>query len=101
MYAGRIVEYGKTEDILQRPQHPYTIGLMGAMPELNDDIENKRLKQIEGSPPDLLNLPPGCSFFDRCDVAMSVCREAFPKATINGEHIVRCFQREAEQHELN
>ena len=101
MYAGRIVEYGETSAILKNPQHPYTIGLMQAMPELNENADLKRLNQIEGSPPDLLNLPAGCSFYDRCKIATSLCRDSFPKATITGEHIVRCFQREDERNEVN
>jgi len=101
MYAGRIVEYGETEDVLNNPQHPYTVGLMNAMPELTDNIEGNRLKQIEGSPPNLLNLPKGCSFYERCDIATSACQDGFPEAIQTGNHIVRCFQKEVEVYELN
>jgi oligopeptide/dipeptide ABC transporter ATP-binding protein len=100
MYAGRIVEYGETQEILTKPKHPYTEGLMNAMPEtsieqLKDGNGKKRLKQIEGSPPDLLNLPVGCSFFDRCHYATDQCYTAFPDITTKSNgHVVRCFNEE-------
>jgi oligopeptide/dipeptide ABC transporter ATP-binding protein len=96
MYAGRIVEYGATQEILSKPSHPYTKGLMGAMPE-NMDIEGSgrnRLVQIDGTPPDLIQLPQGCSFYDRCFFATSTCKGAFPDATfVNsfGSQYVHCF----------
>jgi oligopeptide/dipeptide ABC transporter ATP-binding protein len=100
MYAGRILEYGETQEILTKPKHPYTEGLMNAMPEtsieqLKDGNGKKRLKQIEGSPPDLLNLPVGCSFFDRCHCATDQCYTAFPDITTKSNgHLVRCFNEE-------
>jgi oligopeptide/dipeptide ABC transporter ATP-binding protein len=100
MYAGRIVEYGETQEILTKPKHPYTEGLMNAMPEtsikqLKDGNGKKRLKQIEGSPPDLLKLPVGCSFFDRCHCATDQCYTAFPDITTKSNgHVVRCFNEE-------
>jgi len=100
MYAGRILEYGETQEILTKPKHPYTEGLMNAMPEtsigqLKDGNGKKRLKQIEGSPPDLLNLPAGCSFFDRCNRATDNCHTAFPAITTKSNgHLVRCFNEE-------
>jgi oligopeptide/dipeptide ABC transporter ATP-binding protein len=100
MYAGRILEYGETQEILTKPKHPYTEGLMNAMPEtsidqLKDGNGKKRLKQIEGSPPDLLNLPVGCSFIDRCHCATDQCYTAFPDITTKSNgHVVRCFNEE-------
>jgi oligopeptide/dipeptide ABC transporter ATP-binding protein len=100
MYAGRILEYGETQEILTKPKHPYTEGLMNAMPEtsikqLKDGNGKKRLKQIEGSPPDLLKLPVGCSFFDRCHCATDQCYTAFPDITTKSNgHVVRCFNEE-------
>jgi oligopeptide/dipeptide ABC transporter ATP-binding protein len=95
MYAGRIVEYGKTADILSHPEHPYTRGLIDSMPNLIRNNEMKRLKQIEGTPPDLLHLPVGCSFYDRCSEAENKCIEAFPDQTfVDEKHFVRCFNRE-------
>jgi oligopeptide/dipeptide ABC transporter ATP-binding protein len=99
MYAGKILEYGKTEEILKRPRHPYTKGLMDAMPETSIGKDHsgtgkKRLKQIKGSPPDLLNLPSGCSFFERCDRSSAECIHAFPEVRNSNDHLVRCFNEE-------
>ncbi len=79
MYAGRIVESGDVRAMLQRPRHPYTVALMESVPRLGQKRE--RLYQIQGQPPDLLNLPPGCPFYDRCPLRMDVCREVYPPAT--------------------
>lgn len=76
MYAGRTMAYGKTEEIFYRPSHPYTIGLLGAVPRLDGDGE--RLATIPGNPPNLLNLPKGCPFVERCDHAMDICHQAPP-----------------------
>jgi len=102
MYAGKIVEYGETQEILTKPNHPYTKGLMDAMPESSLEMEvvdpslgKKRLKQIDGSPPDLLHLPAGCSFYERCNRAISKCKTNFPEVTVkeNG-HLISCFNKE-------
>jgi oligopeptide/dipeptide ABC transporter ATP-binding protein len=71
MYAGRIVEYGKKEDVIFNPKHPYTRGLIECLPKLDEDKE--RLYQIKGVMPSLLNLPQGCYFKDRCEFADSEC----------------------------
>ncbi|MDO4426724.1 MAG: oligopeptide ABC transporter ATP-binding protein OppD [Moraxella sp.] len=76
MYAGRTMAYGKTEEIFYNPTHPYTIGLLGAVPRL--DGESSRLATIPGNPPNLLNLPKGCPFVERCSHAMDICHEAPP-----------------------
>jgi peptide/nickel transport system ATP-binding protein len=68
MYAGRAIEYGSAEDIFERPQHPYTWGLLGSMPRI-DQERTERLIPIKGSPPSLINVPPGCSFHPRCNYA--------------------------------
>lgn len=98
MYAGGIVEYGTTKQILSSPEHPYTRGLMGAMPSLGngeDKNRRRRLIQIDGSPPDLLQLPKGCSFSERCKEARDICFERVPKVSFHdGQHLVRCFNRE-------
>jgi oligopeptide/dipeptide ABC transporter, ATP-binding protein, C-terminal domain len=94
MYAGRIVEYGATNQILRNPLHPYTKGLIGAVPKsIGGDINIKsRLTQIIGQPPDLLNLNGGCSFFDRCKLATDVCKKKYPEISQPEEgHFVRCF----------
>jgi peptide/nickel transport system ATP-binding protein len=68
MYAGKAVEYGTAEDIYTRPGHPYTWGLLGSMPRL-DRERGERLIPIRGTPPSLINVPPGCSFRPRCGYA--------------------------------
>ena len=66
IYAGKIVEYGSKEDVFRHPTHPYTLGLFGSLPKLDDD--SKRLSPIHGLPPDPTNLPEGCSFHPRCQL---------------------------------
>jgi peptide/nickel transport system ATP-binding protein len=65
MYAGRAAEYGSADDIFERPQHPYTWGLLGSMPRI-DRERSDRLLPIKGSPPSLINVPSGCAFNPRC-----------------------------------
>lgn len=77
MYGGRIVEQGSTRDIFYRPSHVYTLGLLGSIP--NPDNQNKtRLVPINGQPPDLIKPPAGCPFTQRCKYAMRVCKEQMP-----------------------
>jgi oligopeptide/dipeptide ABC transporter ATP-binding protein len=90
MYAGRIVESGDVRRILREPQHPYTLALMQSVPKLGE--KRDRLYQIAGQPPDLLNLPPGCPFYDRCPLRMDVCREQYPAATpVGADGFVHCW----------
>ena len=74
MYAGRIVEFGEIDDVLDRPAHPYTSGLIGSIPSRNQ--RGQRLQQIPGMTPSLLNLPAGCAFRSRCTYAEEVCADA-------------------------
>lgn len=76
MYAGRTMAYGKTDEIFYNPTHPYTIGLLGAIPKLNGSSE--KLATIPGNPPNLLNLPAGCPFVERCTHAMDICASTPP-----------------------
>jgi oligopeptide/dipeptide ABC transporter ATP-binding protein len=89
MYAGRIVESGDVRRVFRTPLHPYTIALMEAVPTLG--VKRSRLYQIAGQPPDLLNLPPGCPFYERCPARMSICREEYPPATPVGDGYVHCW----------
>ena len=90
MYAGRIVESGRTEDALTKPAHPYTRGLLDAVPRL--DGKRGRMKGIEGSVPHPARLPPGCKFAPRCPKAQDKCRGVEPEITPAGAgHTVRCF----------
>ncbi|MGI4944105.1 MAG: ABC transporter ATP-binding protein, partial [Janthinobacterium lividum] len=76
MYAGRIVEHGPTDEVLARPAHPYTMGLMNAFPDLEGP--GQALAPIRGGPPDLHEPPDGCRFAARCPFAVQLCREAYP-----------------------
>lgn len=76
MYAGRTMAYGQTDEIFYTPTHPYTIGLLKAIPRLDD--KGGKLETIPGSPPNLLNLPAGCPFYERCNHAMDICRDTPP-----------------------
>lgn len=76
MYAGRTMEYGSTEDIFYRPTHPYSKGLLKAIPRL--DTQGEFLPTISGNPPNLLNLPKGCPFQARCDFAGDICLQQAP-----------------------
>lgn len=78
MYAGRVVETGTVDEIFNAPRHPYTVGLLGSLPTIDDEID--RLATIQGAPPDLLSLPMGCSFQPRCELSRgrSECCELRP-----------------------
>jgi peptide/nickel transport system ATP-binding protein len=91
MYAANVVEQAGVDDLFNRPQHPYTWGLMGSLPRLEADTE--RLTQIPGQPPSLLRPPPGCRFHPRCPHVMEVCKTTFPElapAEREPGHLQRC-----------
>jgi oligopeptide transport system ATP-binding protein len=91
MYAGRVVETGTAREIYKMPQHPYTRGLMACVPRL-DGVLGDRLVPIEGSPPDLTRLPPGCAFAPRCSVVAPGCLTARPVLEdVGGGHRKACF----------
>jgi peptide/nickel transport system ATP-binding protein len=77
MYAGRVVESGSVDDVFYRPRMPYTLGLLGSIPRL-DARERQPLTPVEGNPPSLVNLPPGCKFVPRCPLAIPICSEEEP-----------------------
>ena len=77
MYAGYIIERGDVRDIYGQPRHPYTMGLLGSLPRL-DEAPGTKLVSIPGLPPDLIDLPPGCPFAARCDYAVDQCLEQMP-----------------------
>jgi peptide/nickel transport system ATP-binding protein len=76
MYAGRMMEMGSTDAIIRDPQHPYTRGLLAALPQSGEG--RKRLSQIPGVMPGLANIPPGCPFSDRCGQVREICRNDIP-----------------------
>jgi oligopeptide/dipeptide ABC transporter ATP-binding protein len=84
MYAGKIVEKGTAHDIYENPTHPYTIGLMLSVPQLDQDIK-KKLVPIKGQPPNLANVPEGCAFRPRCDYAIERCAKETPQLVSIGE----------------
>lgn len=92
MYAGRIVEMGPTPRIFEDPRHPYTRGLLACIPRL-DGPRRARLTPIEGLPPDLSALPPGCPFRPRCPAAIDRCAQEYPPSTaFPGDHTASCWQ---------
>jgi peptide/nickel transport system ATP-binding protein len=89
MYAGRVVEQGPVDRVLDRPAHPYTRGLIGSVPSRNR--RGARLAQIPGMAPSPLTLPEGCSFRDRCPRADAVCTQAPVLAAVEPGRVVRCW----------
>jgi peptide/nickel transport system ATP-binding protein len=89
MYAGQIVEAARTEQIFERPQHPYSRGLIDAFPAVAGP--RRQLLGIPGSPPDLSNPPPGCRFQPRCPVAMEICHDHPPELYNTEGSLVRCL----------
>ena len=91
IYSGEIVEYGTVEDIFDRPQHPYTLGLFGSIPRLG--TTEKRLRPIKGLIPDPTDLPAGCKFCERCPQAGKDCETADPPVVEVGPgHLVKCLR---------
>lgn len=91
MYAGRIIEFGTLEDIYRHPTHPYTLGLFGSIPKLDQKI--RRLTPIKGLMPDPTNLPEGCAFAPRCNHACEACHHTPPQTEkINDTHAVACLR---------
>ncbi|MGO8683290.1 MAG: ABC transporter ATP-binding protein [Thermoleophilia bacterium] len=80
MYAGKLVETGPAKDLFAQPHHPYTIGLLRSVPRL-DEPRREHLQSIEGLPPDLTHLPPGCAFAPRCFLASESCWQGVPPLT--------------------
>ena len=89
MYAGRLVEEGRTVDVIRNPRHPYTAHLVSSLPRIGDATQKKGL---EGSPPNLAAPPPGCRFHPRCPLAMDICRKEHPPMVdVAAGHRVACW----------
>ncbi|MFN2360084.1 MAG: oligopeptide/dipeptide ABC transporter ATP-binding protein [Marinobacter sp.] len=89
MYGGRMMEFSNTRDLFREPTHPYTRGLLGAIPRIDEQIEE--LVTIPGNPPNLMDLPPGCPFCDRCPVAEPRCyHELDPPEHFDNQRIRVC-----------
>ena len=88
MYAGDIIEVGEVENIIFSPKHPYTQGLMQAIPT----EDRKELEGIPGTVPELVEPPPGCRFHPRCPHVMEICeKEKPPERDLGGGHLVACY----------
>ena len=90
MYAGRTMEYGNARDVFYQPVHPYSIGLLNAVPRL--DAEGETMLTIPGNPPNLLRLPKGCPFQPRCPHAMEICSSAPPLEEFTPGRLRACFK---------
>jgi len=88
MYAGKVIEFGTVDEVLQRPRHPYTRGLLSSRPRAGD---RSPLNPVPGSPPDLLMPPSGCSFTARCPYAMRICKEQDPPQFSQHQHNMACW----------
>lgn len=89
MYAGKVVEIAEVHELFQNPKHPYTQGLLGALPKMDS---RQRLNSIDGMVPTLKDMPTGCRFAPRCPMATQKCREEQPALVdVTAEHQVRCF----------
>jgi peptide/nickel transport system ATP-binding protein len=93
MYAGRIAEIGPVADVIHRPQHPYTKGLMGSIPAMGQGAE--RLAQIEGSMPRLTDIPAGCAYHPRCPQAFDRCQRERPELLPAGASRAACWLHDA------
>ena len=93
LYGGRIMEQGSAEAIFYRPTHPYTLGLLGAVPKL--DHEGEKLIAIPGVPPNMARLPAGCPFSERCPFVMDVCMSQRPplEPAVNDPAVLRACHR--------
>ena len=81
MYGGRVMEYGTANDIFYQPSHPYTVGLLGALPRLDHD--GAELMSIPGNPPNMANMPKGCPFAERCEHASQQCVDTLPQLVVS------------------
>jgi oligopeptide/dipeptide ABC transporter ATP-binding protein len=91
MYAGKIVEMGSVRDIFNHPSHPYTEALLASVPKMEEDVD--RLYSIEGQPPTLHDLPPGCPFAPRCPYVMERCHNEYPaQVNLNPDHYAACWR---------
>ena len=97
LYGGRVMEQGSAQDIFYRASHPYTVGLLGAVPRL--DHEDDALVAIPGAPPNMARLPRGCPFCERCALVMPVCHDTMPRLqqTAPGSHAQRACHRAVDE----
>ena len=89
MYGGNMVEVAEANSIFENPLHPYTQGLLASIPNIK--LEQPKLQTMPGSPPDLVNPPPGCVFHPRCPQAMGFCKTKKPETKTKDGHLVSCW----------
>lgn len=91
MYAGTVVERAAVKEFYAHPKHPYSLGLLNSLPRLDADT-HQRLEPIKGLPPDLLHLPVGCPYYDRCDYRLPKCLEERPQLReVSTDHVIACW----------
>jgi oligopeptide/dipeptide ABC transporter ATP-binding protein len=91
MYAGQIVEMGITRELIRKPKHPYTAGLLKSLPDIASGA--RYLQPISGAPPSLIDLPPGCRFYDRCELRTEACRTWQTELlAAEPDHVARCWR---------
>jgi len=103
MYAGKIIERGTARELYANPRHPYTLGLLRSVPRL-DEPRRGRLAPIDGQPPDLSRLPPGCAFMPRCAFRVDRCAEIPPLREVDGQsdsHVSACWEAERLSREVS
>ena len=95
MYAGRVVEEAKVEDLFYRPRHPYSVGLLKAVPRVSGELG--QLESIPGTPPDLVQPPSGCAYHPRCPFAVERCRQEDPALVVvdTPGHTAACIRWQA------
>ena len=92
MYAGKIIEYGPIKSVFGKPQHPYTMGLLGSLPRM-DASSDQELQFIEGAPPDMVRLPKGCAFAPRCKFRSERCLVEEPQlVAVGDDHMAACIR---------
>jgi len=93
MYAGQIMEVGPVGEVFRRPRHAYTLGLLGSIP--GRGAVRQPLRSIEGAPPPLTDLPPGCAFAPRCAFVTDACRRRRPDlAPVGPDHVSACLHHD-------
>jgi oligopeptide transport system ATP-binding protein len=91
MYAGKLAETARAGELYANPRHPYTLGLLKSVPRLDEQLKEK-LDPIEGMPPDMLNVPPGCPFRPRCRFAVDKCATELPPLfEVGDQHLTACW----------
>ncbi len=94
MYAGHAVETGPVDELINSPRHPYTQALINSLPKVGAQIKHQRLEGIKGTPPELLDIGPGCRFRFRCPYQTKVCAQTPPTEDISEDHSIACWHYE-------